>query len=85
MAGLGFPVSRSFFPVRTDDPLVYQDLIRAGCGLGGLLCQIGDADPGLKRIDGLVALPVWLVAAPALRRSPCLRRVWNRIAGAFPA
>ena len=88
MAGLGFPVSRSFFPVRTDDPLVYQDLIRAGCGLGGLLCQIGDADPGLKRIDGLVALsslPVWLVAAPALRRSPCLRRVRDRIAGAFPA
>ncbi len=86
MAGLGFPVSRSFFPVRTDDPLVYQDLIRAGCGIGGLLCPIGDADPGLERIDGLVALPalpVWLVAAPALRQSPRLRRVWDVLATAF--
>ncbi|NJS40725.1 MAG: LysR family transcriptional regulator, partial [Rhodobacteraceae bacterium] len=86
MAAVGITVSRSFFPVRTDDPLVYQDLIRAGCGLGGLLCQIGDADPGLERIDGLVslpALPVWLVAAPALRQSKRLRRVWDALAAAF--
>jgi len=88
MASLGVPVSRSFFPVRTDDPLVYQDLIRAGCGLGGMLCRIGDAEPGLERIDGLIslpALPVWLVAAPALRQSPRLRRVWDALAAAFTA
>jgi DNA-binding transcriptional LysR family regulator len=88
MAAVGFPVSRSFFPIRTDDPLVYQDLIRAGCGVGGLLCRIGDADPELERIAGLVtlpALPVWLVAAPALRQSPRLRRVWDALATAFPA
>jgi DNA-binding transcriptional LysR family regulator len=88
MAAVGMTVSRSFFPIRTDDPLVYQDLIRAGCGLGGLLCHIGDADPTLERIDGLVALPalpVWLVAAPALRQSPRLRRVWDVLATAFPA
>ncbi len=86
MAGAGISVSRSFFPVRTDDPLVYQDLIRAGCGIGGLLCRIGDAEPGLERIDGLVTLPdlpVWLVAAPALRQSPRLRRVWDALATAF--
>ena len=88
MAAADITVSRSYFPVRTDDPLVYQDLIRAGCGLGGLLCQIGDADPTLERIDGLVtlpALPVWLVAAPALRQSPRLRRVWDALAAAFTA
>jgi DNA-binding transcriptional LysR family regulator len=88
MAAVGYPVNRSFFPVRTDDPLVYQDLIRAGCGFGGLLCRIGDADPRLERIDGLVtlpALPVWLVAAPALRQSPRLRRVWDALAAAFTA
>jgi len=88
MAAVGYPVNRSFFPVRTDDPLVYQDLIRAGCGFGGLLCRIGDADPGLERIDGLVSLPslpVWLVAAPALRQSPRLRRVWDALAAAFTA
>jgi len=88
MAAMGYPVSRSFFPVRTDDPLVYQDLIRAGCGLGGLLCRIGDADASLERIDGLVTLPtlpVWLTAAPALRQSPRLRRVWDLLAAAFTA
>ncbi len=88
MAALGQVVTRSYFPVRTDDPLVYQDLIRAGCGLGGLLCRIGDADPALEKIDGLFTLPtlpVWLTAAPALRQSPRLRRVWDLIASAFPA
>ena len=88
MTAMGIPVSRTFFPVRTDDALVYQDLIRAGCGIGGLLRLIGDADAGLERIDRLVALPtlpVWLVAAPALRQSPRLRRVWDLIAAAFPA
>ena len=88
MAAFGYPAARSFFPVRTDDPLVYQDLIRAGCGVGGLLRRIGDGDPMLERIDGLVTmpvLPVWLVAAPALRQSPRLRRVWDALAAAFPA
>jgi len=88
MQGMGYPVTRDFFPVRTDDPLVYQDLVRAGCGIGGLLRLIGDADPTLERIDGLVTLPklpVWLVAAPALRKSPRLRRVWDMLATAFTA
>jgi len=88
MGGIGFPVTREFFPVRTDDPLVYLDLVRAGCGVGGLLRLIGDADPMLERIDGLIALPtlpVWLVAAPALRQSPRLRRVWDALATAFTA
>lgn len=87
-AATGYPVTRGFFPVRTDHPLVYQDLIRAGCGIGGLLCRIGDADPMLERIDGLVtlpSLPVWLTAAPALRQSPRLRRVWDLLAVAFTA
>ncbi|OYW56616.1 MAG: LysR family transcriptional regulator [Rhodobacterales bacterium 12-65-15] len=88
MQGMGYPVTRDFFPVRTDDPLVHQDLVRAGCGVGGLLRLIGDADPMLERIDGLVTLPVlpvWLVAAPALRQSPRLRRVWEVLAAAFTA
>lgn len=88
MQTMGFPVTRDFFPVRTDDPLVYQDLVRAGCGIGGLFRLIGDADPMLERIDGLVdlpVLPVWLVAAPALRQSPRLRRVWDLLAAAFTA
>lgn len=88
MAGLGVTVERSFFPVRCDDPLTYEALVRAGCGLGGLLRRTGDADPLLERIEliaELPSLPVWLTAAPHLRQSPRLRRVWDALAAAFAA
>jgi DNA-binding transcriptional LysR family regulator len=85
---LGMDVPRSFFPVRCDDPLTYVELVRAGCGLGGILRRLGDADPELERIGvipDLPSLPVWLTAAPRLRQSPRLRRVWDALAAAFPA
>jgi DNA-binding transcriptional LysR family regulator len=88
MKMLGMDVPRSFFPVRCDDPLTYVELVRAGCGLGGILRRLGDADPELERIDvipDLPSLPVWLTAAPRLRQSPRLRRVWDALAAAFPA
>ena len=88
MQALGIDVTRSFFPVRCDDPLTYVELVRAGCGLGGILRAVGDADPLLERIDlipGLPSLPVWLTAPPRLRQSPRLRRVWDALAAAFPA
>jgi DNA-binding transcriptional LysR family regulator len=88
MGMLGMDVTRSFFPVRCDDPLTYVELVRAGCGLGGILQALGDGDPLLERIDlidDLPSLPVWLTAAPRLRQSPRLRRVWDALAAAFPA
>jgi DNA-binding transcriptional LysR family regulator len=88
MAAMGIPVNRSFFPLRCDDPLVYIDLIRAGCGIGGMLQHIGERDPALEQIIGLTdlpSLPVWLTAAPMLRQSPRLRRVWDALATAFTA
>lgn len=88
MAGLGITVDRSFFPVRCDDPLTYLQLVRAGAGVGGILCQLGDADPLVERIEvapELPGLPVWLTAAPRLRQSPRLRRVWDALADAFTA
>lgn len=88
MRALGMEVDRSFFPVRCDDPLTYVELVRAGCGLGGILRAVGDADPALERIDlvaDLPSLPVWLTAAPRLRQSPRLRRVWDALAEAFAA
>lgn len=88
MALMGITVDRSFFPVRCDDPLTYVELVRAGCGLGGILRAVGDPDPALERIDlipNLPSLPVWLTAAPRLRQSPRLRRVWDALATAVPA
>lgn len=88
MRMLGMDVGRSFFPVRCDDPVTYVELVRAGCGLGGILRAVGDPDPALERINlipDLPSLPVWLTAAPRLRQSPRLRRVWDILAAAFPA
>jgi DNA-binding transcriptional LysR family regulator len=45
MHDAGFPVSRSFFGVRCDDPLTYWALVQAGCGVGGAQRIVGDADP----------------------------------------
>lgn len=85
---MGVEATRADFPVRCDDPVTYMQLVRAGCGLGGLQRAIGDADPGLERLDilpDLPVLPVWLTAAPRLRQSPRLRRVWDALAGALAA
>lgn len=88
MHRMGMEVTRSYFPVRCDDPVTYMQLVRAGCGLGGLQRAIGDADPLLERLDllpDLPVLPVWLTAAPRLRQSPRLRRVWDALAETFAA
>lgn len=87
-SGISQPTPRSFFPVRCDDPLTYVELVRAGCGLGCILCAVGDPDPGLERCDvipGQPSLPAWLTAAPQLRQSPRLRRACCALAAAFPA
>jgi hypothetical protein len=58
---------------RCDDQLVYWNLVRAGCGMGGMQRLIADADSTVERIApfiSLPALPVWLTAPEALRHSP---------------
>jgi len=86
MAELGAPVGRDFFGLRCDDQLVYWNLVRAGCGVGGMQRLVGDADPLVARIDGIVALPalpLWLAATPALQATPRLRLVWDFLANAL--
>ena len=83
MKDVGLLVDRRFFPVRCDDQLVYINLIRAGCGIGGMLRVIGDADPDLQGIPGIVdlpVLPIWLAAATGPRRASRVARVWDVLA-----
>jgi len=80
MAGFGVTRQRTDFPIRCDDQLVYWTLVRAGLGIGGMQRAIGDIDPLVTRLDGLIdlpALPLWLAAAPSLRRTPRIARVWD--------
>jgi DNA-binding transcriptional LysR family regulator len=48
--------------------------IRAGTGIGVLPCLVGDAEPGLFRVDPAVRTrPIWLVVHEASRRSARVR------------
>jgi DNA-binding transcriptional LysR family regulator len=88
LSGLGITRTRGDFPVRCDDQVVYWNLVRAGCGIGGMQCLVGDADPLVERMApfiNLPSLPVWLTAPEALRQSPRIRRVFDYLAGAFQA
>ena len=88
MAVLGQTRRREDFPVRCDDQVVYWNLVRAGCGVGGMQCLVGDADPGVERIALVVpmpALPVWLTAPEALRQNPRIRLVMDHLTRAFKA
>lgn len=88
LAHMGLTLRREDFPVRCDDQLVYWNLVRAGCGLGGAQCVIGDADPEVERVAPflhLPALPVWLTAPEVLRQNPRVRRVMDQLAAEFHA
>ncbi len=83
---VGWKVAREFFPVRCDNQIVYWQLVRAGCGIGGAQLQIGLNDPGLVRVLPqleLPTLPVWLTAHAALRTNARIRRVHDLLAEGF--
>lgn len=80
----GLEVSRGFFSVRSDDQAAYWQLVRAGCGIGGMQVMIGEAEPGVERVLPdlrLPPLPIWLAAPAALRHTPRIRLVWDMLAG----
>jgi DNA-binding transcriptional LysR family regulator len=86
--GLGITRTRGDFPVRCDDQVVYWNLVRAGCGVGGMQCLVADADPLVERVAPFIALPslpVWLTAPEALRQTPRIRRVFDHLTAAFKA
>jgi DNA-binding transcriptional LysR family regulator len=88
MRSFGMDRRREDFPVRCDDQIVYWALVRAGWGIGGMQCLIGNADPAVERIAPMIvmpALPVWLTAPEALRQTPRIRRVYDHLAKAFAA
>lgn len=80
MARLGQPRQRGDFPVRCDDQLVYWNLVRAGLGAGGMQRLVGDEDPLVEPLPDLIRLPdlpLWIAAAPGLRQTPRIARVWD--------
>ena len=88
MRAMGQSVSREFFALRCDDQTVHWQLVRAGCGLGGMQRVVGDSDPAVERIApwlDLPALPVWLALPEPLRTNPRIRRVRDFLAAELTA
>lgn len=86
MRRFGISRSRTDFPLRCDDQAVYWELARAGCGIGAAQFRLGLEAPGMVQVLPdlpLPPLPVWLVAAKALRQTPRIRRVYDMLAKAI--
>ncbi len=86
MRAMGHDVTRADFPLRCDDQVVHWELVRAGCGIGGMQVRTAEGDPAVERILPdlpLPALPLWLAAPESLRRNPRIRRVWDFLAEAL--
>ncbi|MEE9455437.1 MAG: LysR family transcriptional regulator [Paracoccaceae bacterium] len=86
MRGYGIPATRDSFSVRCDQQAVYWELVRAGCGIGGMQIKIAQRDPDMVQILTRLAMqnmPVWLAAPSALRQTPRIRRVYDLLAAAI--
>lgn len=88
MEEMGWAVTQADFAVRCDNPLVYWELVRAGCGIGFGQLNTGVNDPKLVRIFpelALAQLPLWIVAPRATRHTARVARVWQHLEQAFMA
>ncbi|MEM8578510.1 MAG: LysR family transcriptional regulator [Pseudomonadota bacterium] len=82
MRAMGMDVDRHFFGVRCDDQAAFWQLVCAGCGIGGMQVQVGEADARVVRVPvdlELPSLPVWLAAQGDVLRAPRVRAVWDAL------
>ncbi len=83
MRAYGWDVTRDSFPTRTDSYTANWELLRAGCGIGFVMCCVADTDPDVVKILPdlpLPGAPVWLTAHEVIRRTPRVSVVWDALA-----
>ena len=86
--GMGLPVSRDNFPVRSDDQTHLWELIRAGLGIGFGQANLARKTPGMiiLPIDlGIPPLPVWLTTHRELFTSHRIRAIYDAVADGLSA
>jgi DNA-binding transcriptional LysR family regulator len=81
----GAPVTMDHFPVVTANHLVQWAMVKAGVGVGFMMVDVGDAEPGVVRVvEGFeLQVPTWLVCHRELRTSRRLRLVFDRLVAAL--
>ena len=87
MARLGLVMTAADFAVRTDDQVVYGQLIAGGAGIGFAADYWATQWPSLERVLpelSIPPLPCWLTVHRELRGSGVVRRVYEFLAEAIP-
>ena len=82
-AAAGFPVTREFFGLRSDNQVAIWEAMRAGCGIAVGLQRGAARDPDLQQVlpeMPIPPLPLWLTAHRELRDTPRLRLVFEALA-----
>lgn len=72
--------------VRGNNWLVLREAARAGAGLAVLPCYLGDPDPALKRVGGIISevfADQWLLVHRDLRALPRVRAVMDAVVDLF--
>lgn len=80
---MGFDLTRSNFPIMTENYLVMWEYVKRGLGIGVLDAHIGDAEPAVQRVlPDLepIMFPIWLVAHREISTSLRIRTVFDMLA-----
>lgn len=86
-AGMGLPIGRESFVLRTDDHLAYGRCVAAGAGVGFLaaynLRWLPGVVPVLPRLK-IPRMPCWLAVHREIRGSALVRRTFDFLSEAIP-
>lgn len=82
LAARGIKLKEEHFVASTDSHLVHWQLTRAGIGVGMMPVELGDTEPGVKRVfaDKIFGGDVWLVSHRELRMNLRVRTVFDFLA-----
>ncbi|MCY4179828.1 MAG: LysR substrate-binding domain-containing protein, partial [Litoreibacter sp.] len=80
-AALGWTLTRSDFAVRCDQQAIHGEMIRAGCGVGILQCDVARKMGLVPVLDDfpMPGLELWLTTHEALRYTPRVSAVWKHL------
>ena len=80
IAGLGLSLTAANFPIVTASHLVQWELAREGAGICVMMEEVGDAEPGVRRVlPELTPLrvPMWLATHREVRTSRRIRVIFD--------
>ena len=86
-ARFGLSLPRAQFALRTDNQIVYSQLVAAGAGIGFIAAYTLPCWPGVRPLLPMLkipALPCWLAVHREIRGNPVVRRVYDFLADALP-